>query len=42
MIYRFALTETEAQEIARHERLLGRRAYILQLRADYFEIRSWK
>lgn len=42
LIYRYATSENEAQIVARQEQLLGRRTYILQLRNDYFEIRSWK
>lgn len=42
LTYRYATNEAEAQQVAQQERALGRRAYVLQLRADHFEIRSWK
>ena len=42
LIYRYATSEPAARIIAKQEQLLGRRTYILQLRNDYFEIRSWK
>ncbi len=41
MIYTYATNETAAQAIVARERKLGRRSYVIRLRADYFEIRSW-
>ncbi len=41
MIYAYATNETGAQAIVARERKLGRRSYVIRLRADCFEVRSW-
>lgn len=42
MIYHYETTRAGAERYLARERAAGRRGYILELRADHFEIRSWR